>query len=61
LWFPEGPFACVAEWECIEGGDEDGTGSKWAWIIPEDFSEQQDGVVWDDHIQPTRWIEVPND
>jgi hypothetical protein len=59
LWFPDGPFACPAERGCIEGGDEDGTGSVWAWIIADELSEQHDGIVWDDHIQPTLWTDIP--
>jgi hypothetical protein len=59
LWFPDGDLACRGAWECIEGGHEDGTGSKWAWLIPDDLSEQNDGVVWDDSSQPTLWTEIP--
>lgn len=59
LWFPDVPAACPAKWECITGGDEDGTGSEWAWIIPEDFSEQHDSVAWEESAQPTLWTELP--
>lgn len=59
LWFPDAELACKATWEIIEGGDEDGAGSKWAWIIADDLSEQHDGVVWADSSQPTLWTELP--
>ncbi len=59
LWFPDGDFACRATWEKIEGGDEDGTGAQWAWIVPDDFSEQHDGIVWSESAQPTLWAEFP--
>ena len=60
LWFPDGEFACKAQWEIIEGGDEDGTGSSWAWMIADELSEQHDGVVWDDSSQPTMWQPLPS-
>lgn len=59
LWFPDGPFACPAKWECIQGGDEDGDGGSYAWIIADDLSEQHDGVVWSESSQPTLWTEIP--
>lgn len=59
LWFPDVPVACPGKWSIIEGGDEDGTGSSWAWVIADDFSEQHDGVVWEDSAQPTLWTEIP--
>lgn len=60
LWFPAGPFACPGVWSIISGGDEDGTGSEWAWVIADDLSEHHDGVVWADSPHPTLWAEVPN-
>ena len=60
LWFPDGKFACPAIWECIAGGEEDGTHSQWEWIIADDLSEQDDGIVWDESQQPSLWTEVPD-
>ena len=59
LWFPDGPFACPAKWELIEGGNDDGEGNQWGWIIADDLSEQHDGVVWEDSHQPALWTEIP--
>ena len=61
LWFPSGLFACPAEWSCLQGGNEDGSGGVWGWFIANEFSEQDDGVVWDDSPQPTLWAELPHD
>lgn len=59
LWFPDGPFACPATWERVEGGDEDGNGGSSAWMIADELSEQHDGVVWEESAQPTLWTEIP--
>ena len=61
LWFPFMDMAAVCEWKCIEGGEEDGTGSVWAWVFDRDeLSSEGDGIVWDISPQPSLWMDVPN-
>ena len=57
LWFPDGPFACPAEWACIGKDDRD----FWAWVIADELSEHEDGIVWAESAQPTLWTELPPD
>ena len=46
-------------WSCLGGGKD--YGDLWAWLIADDLSDQQDGVVWGESPQPTLWAELPPD
>ena len=51
LWVG-GDSAPVCSWECVEGGNEDGTGWVFAWW-------RHDHDDWIDDIPPTFWMPLP--
>ena len=60
LWWPGATSAPLGSWQCLEGGDEDGTGWIFAWALEDDgLSEHGDGWIYDDSFQPTHWILEP--
>ena len=53
LWIG-GDSAPVCSWELVEGGNDDGTGWVFAWV-----RDDTDEPIWEDDIQPTAWMPVP--
>ena len=61
LWWPDATSAPLASWQCLEGGDEDGTGWVFAWCMEDDnLSEHGDGWIYADSHQPTHWMPLPD-
>lgn len=48
-------------WECIQGGEEDGSGAIYGWHVDEYFTpDSEDGIIWPDIQElPTHWSEIP--
>jgi hypothetical protein len=60
LW-ANGECAPLGSYQCIEGGDDDGTGFVYAWVLENtDLSSEGDGVIYAEDRQPTHWMSLPS-
>jgi hypothetical protein len=63
IYHEKWPVAHKAKWTVVEGGDEDGTGAVWGWVLDDETGGVMgDGQLYaDEDYFPTHWIDPPEE
>ena len=63
ITWPGAECAPLVSWQCLEGGNEDGTGWAFMWAVEDDSlligQELEGWIGFDGDPEPTHWILPP--